>query len=470
MDWLSLYHSLPYPLRVIAASARGAYLRWWRYGPETERLVEEALERETWSAGRWKAWQEERLAWMLHHAATQVPYYREQWARRRRQGDRASWEVLANWTVLKKEALRAHPKAFLAGTVRHAPLWEEHTSGTTGKPLTLWFSRRAVRQWYALFEARWRGWYGLSQKDRWGILGGQLVAPVEQKEPPFWVWNAPMRQLYLSSYHLSRETISAYVQAIRHHRLVYLWGYASSLYSLAFFCLQERLIPPPLKAVISNAEPLFTHQREVIGEAFHCPVFDTYGLTESVCGASECLHGNLHLWLDAGVTEIFRDDADVPVEDGGSGRMICTGLLNEAMPLVRYEVGDRARISGEHCACGRSLPVLSAIEGRMDDVILAPDGRRIGRLDPVFKAEMAIREAQIIQETLTRLRVRLVPAEGYTSRTAEELMERLRQRVGGQMEIVLEEVQAIPRGANGKFRAVISLLKESKYDNNHSQP
>jgi len=78
-------------MRSVAASLRGLYLRSWRYGPESERLVAEALEREHWSAERFKAWQEERLASVLHRAATCVPYYREQWAARRRQGDRASW-------------------------------------------------------------------------------------------------------------------------------------------------------------------------------------------------------------------------------------------------------------------------------------------------------------------------------------------------------------------------------------------
>ncbi|MGQ9632607.1 MAG: hypothetical protein ACUVXI_20175, partial [bacterium] len=72
---IDLYRHLPYPLRVLAVSALGYYLRWWRYGPETERLVEEALERETWSPERWKAWQGERLARVLHRARHRVPYY-----------------------------------------------------------------------------------------------------------------------------------------------------------------------------------------------------------------------------------------------------------------------------------------------------------------------------------------------------------------------------------------------------------
>src|SRR2546428_3945524 len=102
---LRLYHRLPAPTRSVAASLRGAYLRSWRYGPETERLVAEALERESWSQQRWKAWQEEQLAYVLHRAATRVPYYREQWTERRRRGDQASLQYLENWTILEKEPL-----------------------------------------------------------------------------------------------------------------------------------------------------------------------------------------------------------------------------------------------------------------------------------------------------------------------------------------------------------------------------
>jgi phenylacetate-CoA ligase len=76
---LNLYYSLPPSLRSAAASMRGLYLRSWRYGSETDRLVEEALERELWTPDQWKAWQEERLRSVLHRAATRVPYYRAQW-------------------------------------------------------------------------------------------------------------------------------------------------------------------------------------------------------------------------------------------------------------------------------------------------------------------------------------------------------------------------------------------------------
>jgi phenylacetate-CoA ligase len=456
---ISIYHRLPYPFRSLAASLHGFRLQKTRYSEETDRLVAEAYRREKWTFQQWQSWQAECLAYTLEHAARNVPYYRQQWSLRRNKGDRSSVELLQNWPVLKKDAVRDRPHAFVADGVNPRDQIIEHTSGTTGKPLTLWWSKSAALQWYALFEARWRGWAGVSRHDRWGVLGGQLVSPFSQKQPPFWVWNAGMNQLYFSSYHLRPENMAAYVDAMHVHRLVYLYGYASSLYSLARNILELKLRIPRLRAVISNAEPLYLHQRDVISEAFGCPVFDTYGQSELVCGASECLSGSLHLWQDAGILEIIDDRQDIPISNGKVGRMIGTGLLNLTMPLIRYEIGDRASVAGANnvCACGRQMSRISSLEGRMDDVVVTPDGRRIGRLDPIFKAELPIREAQIIQEKLSELHVRYVPAAGFGPESAGKLIALIQSRVGD-MRIVLEEVESIPRTANGKFRAVISKV------------
>src|SRR5215207_5420457 len=157
---LKLYHRLPASLRSVAASLRGLYLHSWRYGPETERLVAEAFEREQWSPERWKVWQEERLTYVLHRAVTQVPYYREQWAARRRKGERASWEYLENWPILEKQFLRQNPTAFVADDCSTRHMFHDHTSGTTGTPLELLLSKETVRAWYALSEARLRRWNG----------------------------------------------------------------------------------------------------------------------------------------------------------------------------------------------------------------------------------------------------------------------------------------------------------------------
>ena len=457
-DWkLNLYHQLPPFARSWMASARGYQLRNWRYSAQTDRLVEAALTREQWSTAQWQSWREERLAFVLHRAATRVPFYRDQWSERRRRGDKASWEILSNWPILEKETLRAHNAAFVADDCEPRRMFHDHTSGTTGKSLDLWYNRATVQQWYALFEARWRQWYGVSRHDRWAIIGGQLITPVEQRRPPFWVWNAGLNQLYCSSYHLAPDLVPFYFDALKKYGVQYLLGYTSSLLALAEVALQTKRNDMRFKVVITNAEPVFDYQREIIEAAFQCPLRETYGMAEMITAASQCDAGTMHLWPEAGQLEIVAGQQTL--QAGACGELIGTSLLDADMPLIRYRVGDRAALAAAHdaCACGRSLPHLQQLEGRTDDMLFTLDGRRVGRLDPVFKARLPVKEAQIIQEQLDRIRVRYVPTADFDARAAASIVERLQARFG-QVQVVLEECRDIPRGPSGKFRAVICQL------------
>jgi phenylacetate-CoA ligase len=454
---LRVYNRLPARSRTVVATTRGFYLNWWRYGRDTERLVEEALERDHWSDAQWTEWQAEKLAFVLERAARKVPFYRAMWDERRRRGDRSSWQYLENWPVLEKTELRKHPRAFVADDCSPSRMFHDHTSGTTGTSLDLWSSARTVRYWYALFEARCRRWYGLSRHDRWAILGGQLVTPAEQSAPPFWVWNGAMNQLYLSSYHLSPKLIPHYLDAIGKYRIKYILGYPSAIYSLALGALEQKRQDHRLTAAITNAEPLYEYQRAAIEEAFSCPVRETYGMAETVAAASECEHGSLHRWPEAGIIETV----DPQNGDRASGDFVCTSLLNTDMPLIRYRVGDSGSIFDENCTCGRSLPLIKSIEGRSDDVLFTRDGTRVGRLDPVFKSSLPIVEAQIIQESLTTINVRYVPAANFSSDVLPSLAERIRERMG-EVAVTFDAVDEIPRTSRGKFRAVICKLTDSE--------
>ena len=251
----SVYTKLPTPLRFLAATLRGYQLQARRYGPETEGLVEEALERETWDDAKWRQWVDGQLELVLHHALTRVPFYRDHWAERRRRGDRSSPEILQNWPILSKRTLSENPLAFVAESGRRR-IFESHTSGTTGTPLRLWQSRDTLIVWYALLEARIRRWNGVTLQDRWAQMGGQLVTPVERRRPPFWVWNHGMHQLYMSSYHIAPASVGEYVEAMRRYQVRYLFGYPSAMHALACEILERHIEAPRLEVAISNAEPL----------------------------------------------------------------------------------------------------------------------------------------------------------------------------------------------------------------------
>jgi phenylacetate-CoA ligase len=171
-------------------------------------------------------------------------------------------------------------------------------------------------------------------------------------------------------------------------------------------------------------------------------------LAEIVAAASECECGSLHEWPETGISETDSDS-----------ELIATGLMNPDMPLIRYRTGDRRLFPppGATCSCGRQLPLFGTVEGRRDEVLYLRDGRQIGRMDPVFKSDIPIREAQVIQETLDRLRVRFVPAEDFNEASPEQIVRAIRGSLGP-VQVVLERMDAIPREANGKFRAVICRL------------
>ena len=457
---LKVYQHLPAVLRSAVATLRGYQLRSWRYGSETNRLIAESRVRETWTAAQWQTWREERLSLILRRAATQVPFYRDQWTERRRRGDQAAVEYLENWPILERESLRSAGAALVSEDCSTRSLVHDFTSGTTGKSVSLWASRDTLRAHYALHEARNFGWNGVSRQDRWAILGGQLVTRVNATRPPFWVWNAALNQLYMSLFHLSPTFLPAYLDALRKYRITFLLGYTSGLYTLALESLRQGCRDWNIKAIITNAEHVSEHQRRTIEQAFGCRVCETYGMCENVAAATECAHGRLHLWPDAGIVEVLEDGQ--PVLPGETGDLVCTGLLNADMPLIRYRVGDRGALSASDaadspCPCGRTLPTLASLEGRKDEVLFTPDGRRIGALNRVFKDNLHVREAQIIQETLHTIRVRYVPTPEYTSADGRQIVERIQLRMG-QIQVELEAVDKIPRTERGKFRMVICNL------------
>ena len=134
---------------------------------------------------------------------------------------------------------------------------------------------------------------------------------------------------------------------------------------------------------------------------------------------------------------------------------ICTGLINDAMPLIRYRLGDRGRLAPTGtCPCGRTLPLIEAIEGRTSDLLVTSDGRRIFWMNPVLYG-LPVRQGQIVQESMHRIRVRFIPTPAFTDGAGRTLVARIRDRLGD-VEVVLEPVAELPRTAAGKVRAIVA--------------
>lgn len=458
MNKSSLYNKMPFFFKNIIGSIYGASLKVWRYGPETDSLVEDALSRESWSKEQWDAWQKKRLRYILELASSNVPYYQDYWKMNR------GLDIynLQNWPILEKETLRKHPEKFIVNGVNRSKLFHMHTSGSTGTPINLWIDRKSLRFWYALFEARWRVAYGVSRHDKWAILGGQMIVPAEVKSPPYWVKNNAMKQLYMSCLHLSKDSCSDYLQALKNFSPRYLWGYSSALESLAMYGPDGAGAELGLKVIITNGEPLYSYQRNRIESYFKCAVKETYGMAEMVLGASEDQHGQLKLWPESGILEIVNGKGE-NAGGGETGEFIATGLVNEVMPLIRYRVGDRGSILDADAVKEDSMPRLSSLEGRSDDVLITPDGFEVGRLDHVFKGDLPIRSAQIIQRDSHTIEVLVLPEDETLSEDIQnKIIHGLVDRMGSQMTYRVKQVDRIPCGSNGKVKGVVNLISRGQ--------
>jgi phenylacetate-CoA ligase len=184
-------------------------------------------------------------------------------------------------------------------------------------------------------------------------------------------------------------------------------------------------------------------------------VRDRYGVSEKVVSMTECEAGSLHVDMEFCIVEVEVNEEN---EDSVSGPLLCTGLADHATPLFRYRIGDVGTLSKRPCRCGRAGPAFLHVDGRIEDYVLTPDGRLIGRLDHIFKAQLDVSEAQIVQETPQAVRVLLVPRASYSSTSERLLLKEMRARLGDEIQIEVQLVEEILREPNGKFRAVKSSV------------
>jgi phenylacetate-CoA ligase len=159
--------------------------------------------------------------------------------------------------------------------------------------------------------------------------------------------------------------------------------------------------------------------------------------------------------MEFGIVEV---EAVEETEDWIRGPLLVTGFAQEATPRFRYRIGDVGTRSKHPCPCGRPGEVFLDVDGRIEDYVATPDGRLVGRMDHVFKDQHDVAEAQILQQDAGRIDVLLVPRGDWRAETERSVTKELRSRLGEEIEIRIRRVDAIPREANGKFRAVKSAV------------
>ena len=460
-----IYCNCPIWLQSLFCTGYGCKEKYYRYGKVFDECLEWLNESQWWPLERLTEYQNEQVQIIIRTAYENVPFYRDRFDKvRLHPDDIRSIEDLDKLPILTKE------EVIEAGSYIHnqkIPRWKlvhGHTSGTTGSALQLVYTRECVQFQWAVWW-RHRGRFGMTWRDREANFGGKLLVPYEQTKPPFWRENRIFNQSVFSQHHMKPEFLKYYVERLNQEPYDYYSGYPSTIYLLASYLEQsgQELKYRP-KIVFTGAETLLEYQKKLIARHI-AKATDEYGTGEYAGNASKCEYDYYHIDMEFGVLEILPLEGAQHNDDEIIGKIVVTGFANPAMPFIRYEMGDIATyLPNFKCPCGRESPVLKCIDGRIESYIHTADGRRIGRLDHIFKDMNWVRESQIIQNEAGKIIIRLIPRNKYGESDINFLLNECYSRLGSDMKIDLEVVDNIPRTKSGKFRAVISKIDYNKKD------
>jgi phenylacetate-CoA ligase len=412
-----------------------------------------------------------RLQPLLRHAVAHVPYYRELFGRAGLAPESIrSLDDLARVPLTSRQDVRAaFPARAVADDLPAARRIAMVTSGSSGTPIAFFADRAGLDAWLASFIF-FQEWAGAAVWDPRIQIGGPVQYGADLAKLPRPVERA--RRLLLGERVVTLNAVTeldlarfrATLERLSRHGRVVLRGYASAVARVGAGLLAEgRELPAWPKVAVVYGEALTALDEAVMKRAFRCPVVNHYSAWEVPHLAQTCPDNPelFHVNSERAIVRIVREDGrDAAV--GEQGRIVITHLSNDVMPLINYDLGDLAT-AGPPCPCGRGLPTLHGLEGRVVEVIRTPSGRVFSPTSITFVVSTVlmhpyVREYQTVQPSVDRVILKIVPSERWGAPAERLLRENAAQHLGPDMAIDIELVDRIELEPSGKRLMIKSGL------------
>lgn len=420
--------------------------------------LKQQLEQSQWlSSSELEAVQTNNLRHFIQNIVANVPYFRTLFAQLGLSADAIqSVEDLQKLPLLDKPTIRDNFEELK--TELDTPLRRFNTGGSSGEPLVFMVGNDRISHDVA---AKWRAtrWWDVDIGDPELVVWGSPVELGAQDRLKA-LRDRVLRTELLPAFEMSPDRLADYVERIRQVRPAMLFGYPSSLALIARQAEQMGVVMDQLdiKVAFVTSECLFDDQRETISRVFGCPVANGYGGRDAGFIAHQCPHGGLHLSSEHIVVELL-DEQGKPVSVGEPGEVVVTHLCTASFPFVRYRTGDIAVMDDQPCACGRGLPVLKEVHGRTTDFIVAQDGTIMHALAMIYEIrdEPSVAHFKLEQTSLTHIRLDIVAApKGYEPTVQERIVDRIKKRLGQDVEVQVVLRDQIRREHSGKYKYVVS--------------
>jgi phenylacetate-CoA ligase len=438
-------------------------LTHWMMTGDTFRHLDE-LQRTQWlSPEAIRDLQDRKLRRLVRHAYRHVPYYR----RRMREAGVSPEDIrgihdLSRLPMLTKNDVRRNLYFdIMSDNHRKDQVLKVSTSGSTGEPFVCFADRSQLEfRWAATTRSMmWTGWRpGDPQVRLWHQTIGMSRSQAMREIADAWL----MRRTFIPAYEISEASLDSFVKTIERARPILLDGYAESFNFLARYLKDRHHLDISPRGIISSAQSLPESSRAIIEQAFGCRTFDKYGSREFSGIAYECdAHEGHHVVGEGYIVEVLKGGR--PCAPGEIGEVVITDLNNFCLPFIRYRIGDLAEAMEQAlpCPCGRGLPMVGAIQGRVQSIIVGADGRYIPGtfFAHVFKDfDHAVRQYQVVQDRPGAITLNLVRGTRYTEAALNELLALLARFLGRDTDIQVAFVDQIEMVRTGKRIQAVSKV------------
>ena len=393
------------------------------------------------------AFQRAQLEKLLRHAYQTTPYYRKLF--------KVKPQDISEIPTLEKRHIREQLVYLCSETVPQQHRIKNATGGSTGEPLTFYQDRNYwnQRNLSVYYFDQWAGWnFGERQLVIWGALS-DVGASRDRRHQLNNFWR---NHYWLNGFHLTDATMRTTFRKMDRQPPQTILAYPSSLYEFARFIFENGLKPRwGLEGIISSAEMLHPHYRDLAETIFNAKVYNRYGSREVGLIAMECAEGRMHINCRDLYLEI--DSPDPYTEPGD---ILITQLNNYAMPFIRYRIGDIGRLSDAACPCGNQLPVLAELLGRSTATFRTRTGTLIhaGYFTQQFYDVIGLEQFQLIQETLKHCVLKVVINRQWTEASRRYMVRKIQGALGADVIVTVKFVEEIPLPVSGKREFTISNL------------
>ena len=400
---------------------------------------------------------------VLQNAYDYIPYYRRLFI---------DYEVTLDGKIqlqkfqqipfLDKSILREKSNDLIAKNLNMKSTYWNTSGGSTGEPVRFLQDKEYRRASRAITyqQKSWAGYqFGDPMIKLWGdereIFSGSRS--IKSKVATY-VKNIT----FLNAFAMSPENMTEYIKIIYKIKPILIVAYAQSMYELCKFAEEKKFIISDVGAIMTSAGTLYPFMRETIERVCNVKVFNRYGTREVGNIASECeKHEGMHVTRGTYIEIIGEDGKPCPPDT--EGEIVVTTLINNAMPLIRYRIGDRGIMSGKSCSCGRSGQLLSGVTGRMTDSFKSPTGKVVPaeyfiHIIGVVLNKGGIRKFQVIQKSFKQILVKIIQTNLLSKNDLIEIENKIKLVMGNDCEVVFEYVEQILPLKSGKYRYTISEL------------